>query len=62
MEILFAKPLKSSEIRTALESTGVPNASLQAIGDQSDHYLVRFEKVDGGKQMFLTFKAVLLKS
>ena len=51
MEILFAKPVQSAEIREALKTTGVNDASLQAIGSKADHYLVRFEKVDGGKQM-----------
>ena len=50
MEILFGNPVKSGEVREALK-TSVPNAALQEIGSENNHYLVRFEKVDGGKKM-----------
>lgn len=43
MEVTFQKPVPADTLRQALQSSGIEEPSLQAVGEEGSHYLVRFE-------------------
>lgn len=46
LEILFEKDIESAKIRSALVDAGIDSSTLQKVGEQSRHYLIRFEGGD----------------
>ena len=46
LELLFDKQVESSDIRDSLNAAGVSTPTLQEVGGEKKHYLVRFESLD----------------
>ncbi|SMF22163.1 protein translocase subunit SecD [Pseudobacteriovorax antillogorgiicola] len=51
LELLFDKAVDAQNIRSSLEAAGVPSPTLQEVGGQDKHYLVRFESLEGGDNL-----------
>ena len=43
LEVLFDEQIEAGEVRNALSASGIKSPTLQAIGSDKKHYLVRFE-------------------
>ncbi|NRA64099.1 MAG: protein translocase subunit SecD [Pseudobacteriovorax sp.] len=43
LEILFDQEIEAKEVRESLENAGIAGPTLQAIGSEKKHYLIRFE-------------------